>query len=371
MKHTLVAIVALLVVATSIAPEAGAQQRLSPDWRVKLHRLPELAWQPRNPATPVLASKGKRLLVASAGGLHSLQPTHGAIQWHHKTGEAVAGSPLVVGKLAYIVTSSGNVSAIRVADGTSLWKKPTMLGAVVHAGLSTDGKRLFAVSDPATVTAIDRATGRVTWRFGVTVTREFLVEGHGAALVHKGVVFAGLANGKLVALASRDGGSVWSVSLGNAKAGPYVDIDTTPVIGRDAGKDLIVAASHNAGLYGLKAADGGRTWRYVGEGLGQPVIAGGLIYTVAPAGVLHVVRLHDGKRVFARRLVGSPSGQLAIAGDTLLIPSAGGLQVVSRATGAGIWTVVDGFGFAAAPLVVGDHVFAVANGGLAWGMRRR
>lgn len=353
------------------AESVDAQPALSVVWRARMHDLAPMAWQPRNPASAVLSADRKVVYLSGADGLHALQATNGKSVWHAKTGEALAGTPLAHGKLLYTITRDGRVQALDATTGKGTWEKPVELGAVVQAGLASDDTRLFAVSDPGTVTAIRRADGKILWRHGRSVVREFLVEGHGAATVSKDVVYAGLADGNLVALAARDGGSIWQVQLGDKSVSPYVDVDTTPVLA-GAGRDgIVLATSHNGGLHAVTLDQGEIKWRYRASGPGQPYVTGKRVYSVAPEGVLHVVRLADGKRVFARRIAGSPYGTLAFMGDVVLVPGATGLQVIGRNDGRGVSRIVDEFGFSAAPLIDGDRIFALSNGGLGLSLRLR
>ncbi len=362
---------ALLALLLTAVPKPGqGSERLAPVWRTPLHKLAAMAWQPRNLAVPKMLPD-KRVLFGAANGVHLLKAATGAAVWHHKSAEPVAGQPLVLNGRVYFVTSAGRVSAVHLASGKAVWRKPVELGAVVHASLATDGKRLFVQADPGVVSALRTTDGKVLWRDSRTVSRDFLVEGHGAPLVHRGVVFAGLSSGKLVALSGRDGGVVWEVSLAVAGAGPYVDVDNTPVVGSIRGVEVLFVTGHGSGLHALTVKNGSRLWRYPQAGLGQPVLGAGRLYSVAAVGALHIVDATTGKRVLARKLAAKPSGQLALAGRWLLVPTASGMHVVDRATGHTVSHIVDEHGFGAAPLVVGNDVWAVANNGSAWRLALR
>lgn len=358
------AIAAVLLVAVLTPALAQSAPRVTPVWRQSLHKLAAMAWQPRNLAAPVVI--GNQAVFAAADGVHTLDASSGKARWHHKTSEPVAGQPLLVDGKLYFVTSDGQVDAVDAKTGARVWAKATQLQAVVHAGLATDGERLFVLADPAVLTAVRRRDGKVLWRNSRAVTRDFLVEGHGAPVVHGGVVYAGLANGKMIALAARDGGLVWEVALFKRGAGPYVDVDNTPIVGNVAGKDVLFVTGHNSGMHAISTVNGERIWRYVATGLGQPVLSKGRLYSVEPGGGVHVVDAASGKRVMARKLAGNPSGQVALAGKWLLVPTSGGLQLVDKGTGHTVWHVVDEYGFGAAPSVRKDGVWALANNGTAW-----
>ncbi len=318
-----------------------------------------------------MSADGLLLYCPSGAGLSALATVSGQEIWKLKGDDAVQGRPAVVAGVVYVITAGGTVHALDGLKGTSRWPKPRQLDAVSYASLTVGPRHVYAMSDPGMLTAIDRRNGAISWRHGRALARDFLIEGHGAATLHGDVVFAGMSDGRLVALAARDGGLVWERRLGDERKGAYTDVDSTPVLAKVAGRPAVLAAAHNTGLFAHAEKNGERLWRYDSEGLGQPLLDGKRVYAVAGDGGLHVLDRDTGKRVFARRLAGDPSGKLAMTGPWLVVPTGDGLHLVDRKNGHGVYRIVDEFGFAAPPLLVGRRLFAVSNGGIALALRLR
>jgi len=330
-----------------------------------------MAWKPRVWGSPALSADGSLLYCPSGAGLSALATASGQVIWTLAGGDAVQGQPAVRDGIVYTITAGGTVHALDGLTGRPRWPRPRQLDAVSYAAPTVGPRHVYAMSDPGLLTAIERKTGTIAWRHGRSMARDFLIEGHGAATLHGDLVYAGLSDGKLVALAARDGGLVWERRLGDDRKGPYTDVDSTPLLVTVRGRAAVLAAAHNTGLFAHAENNGERLWRYDVEGLGQPLVSGKRVYAVAGDGALHGIDLATGTRIFGRFLAGDPSGRLGVVGNLLLVPTGDGLHLVDPANGHGLFRIVDAFGFAATPLVAGSRLFAVSNGGIAWSLRIR
>jgi outer membrane protein assembly factor BamB len=329
-----------------------------------------MAWKPRNRGGVVMSLDRKRLYCPSAVGLHALRGDTGKVAWEFVVGDAVEGSPVEVDGVVHTVTTAGNVHALDARTGQQRWPKPVRLDGACHAGPAVGQLHVYVHTDPGILTAVSRKTGKIAWRLSHDVQRQFLVEGHGAALVQGDVVYTGWPDGKLSALSRRDGGLLWEVQVGQRSKNPYVDVDTTPVSLRTAGGvQTLLTVGYNSGLQARAAANGRLLWHYAADGLGQPVVDGRRIWAIGIDGVLHVVDRHTGRRSMARHVGGSPSGALAIAHGIVFIPGDGGLQLVDASSGFGIARIIDEHGFAAAPLVRGHRMYIISNGGHVFALR--
>lgn len=99
-------------------------------------------------------------------GLLALYASNGTERWFFRTGGPVAASPLLTGIIVVVPSRDGVVYAVSVADGTERWR------ADVDAGVSSPaiwGDTIFVggsvFGGPAHLTALDRGTGAVRWRF--------------------------------------------------------------------------------------------------------------------------------------------------------------------------------------------------------------
>src|SRR2546428_6656415 len=114
-----------------------------------------------------------RITAANVAGLRT--------KWTFPTGAIVTGSPAVVtldlpgeGRTAaaFIASWDGNLYALRVRDGTALWRFPmadqpgaSFPYASSAAVETVDGRPRVLIGGGETVYAIDAVTGREVWRF--------------------------------------------------------------------------------------------------------------------------------------------------------------------------------------------------------------
>ena len=349
--------------AGDIHPNAySASPTLSVHWRVRLNKLPIMAWKPHATAEPRLTRDGLGVIFAGTHGVAVLRVSDGAELWRFATADAVEGHVAERDGVIYAAAADGQVFALDRGTGRSLWSS-TKLRAAVHAGVAVDARFLYVVADPGTVHAISRKTGKVVWRRSASTSREFLVEGHGSAMLHRNLVLAGTAAGRLLALSTRDGAIAWQALLGD-RATTYTDVDSTPV---RLGPSLVVASAHNGGVFALSLSDGAIVWRKKLSGARQPWVHGSSVYLIAGDGDLHALEA-DGRRRWARNVQTQPSGAMAFAGDLILIPTAGGLVLARQKDGVSVARFDDGYGFSGAPLVVGNRIFTLSNAGVAYSL---
>ncbi len=349
-------------------------------WRTPMVVKPESYWKPREHGAVIADPSGQTLYVPCTGGVRAVQASNGKEIWRFDTPEHVDGTPALFAGTLYAATTAGAVYALDAASGAPVWAQPTRLEAGVEAPLAADITQVYLVADPGAVIALDRMTGRPAWRYSAEVTRDFLIEGQGGVLPYGKLVVAGLPNGKLVALAVRDGGLTWSVDLANTARSHYADIDSTPVlVKRPQGHgskekfagDWLLAASHSGGLFAVTASEGAVVWQIKVEAMGQPVVRDGFVYAVSSLGELHKLELASGRRVFARKWAGAVSGQLAVTDASrglVLVPNEGGLDAAAMTDGAQMARAMNENGYFAAPLLLGGRVYSLSNGGILYAM---
>lgn len=347
---------------------AGAAPRFEVLWKARTAPLAPLAWKPRRQAEVVLARDGRAVFVGHAAGLMALRADTGALLWQAQTGDPVDATPLERDGRVWAVDTGGALQAYDRNSGVPLWKEAVALDVAVRAGLRADAARLFLSAESGTLYALAPDTGRVQWRRRMRSGREFLAEGNGAPLVHGDMVVAGASDGQLVVVSTRDGGVVWARDLSGTREG-QPDVDTTPVLVGPKGKEMVLAASHRAGLYALRLADGDQRWHRPGEGYSTPVVEGERCYTIDGSHALWVLRWRDGEPVAARRMASEPTGAIALHPAGLLVPTGSGITLVRRSDLGTRARLTDPYGFAAAPTVVGEAIWAIANDGTVYAMR--
>lgn len=159
-------------------------------------------------------------------------------------------------------------------------------GAWVVSPPVSDGKQIYVVSEKGQVQALDLA-GRKQWE---VVLKN--VELGAPAAVRDGVLFAGSANGRLYALDTRTGETLWDYKVGETIMGSVNWV--TPANGTLV---VLVMAQEDGALHGVDPATGKRKWK--GEPIdrcdGSPSVRGDEVLFGSCASALHVVSGATGK----------------------------------------------------------------------------
>lgn len=362
---------ALLVACSTLSLPKSADAALGfaeVVWKLPGARLPALAWKPLRPSRVVASHDGSLIFVAGEGGLRALEAATGALRWQAKTSDPVTGTPLVDGKVVTIADVGGLLQSFGVRNGVASYDAPLRLNAAVRAALSGDTDRIYAVTEPGNLLAVDRHSGKVLWRRAANAGHDFLAEGTSSAVVVGDQVIAGLADGSLVVVHGRDGGLVWQRELAGAGDG-QPDVDTTPVVIGHGPAALVLAASQRGGLHALELATGEQRWHLPGEGFDTPLVVDAYAYALRGDHHLAQLRWADGKLLRSQRIAGEPSGDIGICQAGLLVPAGDGLWLIDATTLQARSRIVDPFGFAAAPLVAGEAAWLAANDGSVYALR--
>jgi outer membrane protein assembly factor BamB len=163
---------------------------------------------------------------------------------------------------------------------------------------SFDGTHLYVADHEGDVLAVEKNTGRVTWR---TRTELPLSGGPG---VGAGRVIVGSNDGDLVALSAEDGRQLWKVNIGG-------EVLASPAVS----PAIVVVRTVDGRLRGLSAVDGAGLWvveqqvpRLSVRGTAAPVIAGDLVICGFDNGKVIAVTLREGDTVW-ETAIGSSRGR--------------------------------------------------------------
>ncbi|MCB1775593.1 MAG: outer membrane protein assembly factor BamB, partial [Gammaproteobacteria bacterium] len=175
---------------------------------------------------------GDALYVADAEGrVAAFNRADGRLLWERELDLPAAGGPGAGEGLVLIGTSEAEVVALAAEDGSERWRAPVSGEAlsipavfngvvVVH---TTDGK----------VFGLEATTGAERWRYERQVP-VLTLRGIGSPVIVEGVVYLGLAGGKLVALRADNGNLLWETTVtapgGRSELQRLSDIDGDPVV---------------------------------------------------------------------------------------------------------------------------------------------
>ena len=290
----------------------GSINKVRSRWSVNL-RLPSPEWVPcARPSAPLVS--GGRVFVTDKSGISAYHSKTGAALWHYSWWDvqdertpylAVSGGLLLAGNTDCQSTSDpdGGLLALDVATGVERWH--TDLDAPVRSLVVDKGIAVVSgasASDGQHVTAFRVSDGKVRW--GLWDYASGGVVANGRLLVNRteggtGTSALSITTGKKLWTKA----NVWSAK-GADPAGDrfYVSTVGGALAGIKASTGAVVWTA--PGLSGNIAADGRRVYRSVGNSIealdartgrrrwitglagptGQPVRAGGLLYTTVGAG---------------------------------------------------------------------------------------
>jgi outer membrane protein assembly factor BamB len=310
------------------------------------------------------AIEGDRVFAAGHGGdVRALELATGREVWRVDTGLELAGGPAVGEGLVVVGASGGSLVALDAQTGAERWKIMTG-GEVLTAPTIASGIVVLRTVD-GRLRGLRAADGVEAWSYEQPVPR-LTLRGNGAPIVDGDMVFAGLDNGKVVALALTNGDLLWSTTVapghGRTEIERLVDIDS-PV--RILGDDVFVVGFQ--GRVAMLARDTGQLWwgRDLSSHRGL-VVDGDTIYVTSSDSTVMALRRRDGTPVWSqdamlRRGLTAP----ALSGDTLVVGDFEGyLHWLDPATGQLLARGKTGGGrMTNAPVVAGDLLLLETDSG--------
>jgi len=288
------------------------------------------------------------------GWLHAFK-RDGTRAWEFDAGGGFAGAPAVVKGTVY-AGSGGRVHALSLVDGSRRWSYDAQeeLGTTP---VVVDGT-VYVMSLQGTLFAVDARTGAWKWhhrREARGIDRGYSIRGAAPPAVRNGVVYAGFADGFVVALDGGNGQVRWSQAI--ASTGDYVDVDGLSLDG-----DRLYAAAYSGVVVALDPDSGAQLWSQRVP-LATRVAAGKGIVVAVAARQLVGLDPTDGQPLWTAPFEGAPGATPEFTDRWLLVPAQdGGLRFVERASGRTLRSFRTGTGFTGRPGVHGRRVYALSNG---------
>jgi outer membrane protein assembly factor BamB len=320
------------------------------------------------------AVDGGRAYVAGHGGdVHALDLATGREVWKSNTDLELSGGPAVGEGIVVVGGTGGELVALDAATGARRWQVAT--GGEVLTAPSVAGGIVVVRTVDGRLRGLRAADGGEAWTYEQPVPR-LTLRGNGAPVVDGDMVFAGLDNGKVVALSLTTGELLWSTTVapshGRTEIERLVDIDS-PV--RVVGDDVFVVGYQ--GRIAMLARDTGQLWwgRDLSSNRGLAV-GGDLLYVTTADSQVQALRRRDGTPVWSqdallrRSLTGpSLSGEAVVVGDF-----EGYVHWLDAATGQLLARGKTGGGrMSNAPLAAGDLLIIQTDSGevQAWRAKAR
>jgi len=325
-------------------------------------------------SSPVVA--GDRVYAGSGDGhLYALDRLTGSRIWAFDAHSAIHSSPAVGNGLVFIVTRDGALVAVDATSGKQRWRvatgpdKPLPWGHetgdyyIASPVLAGNGVVIFGAGD-GSIRAIDEKTGKSIWQ---TDLGERI---RATPAITDGMVFAGTIEGRLHAVALKDGARRWTfdtegTKLDSSKFGfDRRSIQSSPAVANG----IVYFGGRDGWVYAVGASDGKERWRYdhhISWIITSPAIAGDVVYDASSDGAfVQALNAADGKELW-RTKTGAPLwSSPAICGGVLYIGDhAGFLRALDRATGKELWFFRGAGDILNSPVVSGELVFFASSDG--------
>jgi len=310
------------------------------------------------------AISGEVIYAASADGdLKAIDRGRGRTLWKKDMKTDLSGGVGVYEDSLLLGTSEGFVMRVDADGGERRWS--SRLTGEVLAPPQSNGRVVVAQTYDGKLHGLDFETGEKLWTYDSNVP-VLTIRGTCSPIVDGNRVYAGFANGRVLAFNADNGAVLWEVrvaiSQGRSEIERIVDVDGTMVL---LGGELY-AASYQGSVVAITAANGHKLWQqdvssYAGVSQGF-----GNIYVTDEDGTLYAYQrngqgLRWSQGALAYRGLSRP---VPVSSYVAVSDFEGIVHLVSQVDGEFAGRMkVDGDGVRADMLSDGNHLYVFGNSG--------
>jgi outer membrane protein assembly factor BamB len=242
-----------------------------------------------------LAADGGRIYAGTGFGLVvALDAKSGKKLWEKSVGAPVRSSPTAVGERVFVLTTEGTVSCLSGSDGSELWNfkgNAERASILSNASPAVEGEIVVVPFPSGDIVALRIANGQPLWSDSLARSRtaSSLTAMSDAArpAIDGGTVFAVGHAGRMIAVSYKTGERLWSLTVPSIQA-PYVVGDTVFVV--DTSGQLMAVTRREGKIQWTAKLPGAATWS-------GPVLAGNRLWLASSKGQLINVEAQTGKVV--------------------------------------------------------------------------
>jgi outer membrane protein assembly factor BamB len=199
------------------------------------------------------------IFAASADGeVRAVELANGRTRWRQELEIALSGGVGHYEDSLYLGGSDGEVLRLDANTGEELWR--TTVSGEVLAPPQGDGKIVVAQSYDGKLYGLDHETGERRWSYD-SIVPVLTIRGTSTPLLSDGVVYAGFANGRVLAFSAANGSVIWEARIaipqGRSEIERIVDVDGAMVL---VGGELYVASYHGR-VAALDIRTGRKIWQ--------------------------------------------------------------------------------------------------------------
>lgn len=237
------------------------------------------------------AISGKTLYVASADGeVLAIDRSSGDDLWETELDTPLSGGVGVFGDGLFLGSSEGFVIKLDSSTGSQQWS--TQLRGEILSAPQSNGTVVVAQTYDGKLQGLDFTTGALLWAYDSNVP-VLTIRGTSTPIVDENRVYAGFANGRVLAFDINTGAVLWEVrvaiSQGRSEIERIVDIDGSMAL---AG-GVLYAASYQGNLVAIDVRSGRKVWQQKASSFAGVSQAFGNVYVADEDGSL-TAYLRDG-----------------------------------------------------------------------------
>ncbi len=329
----------------------------STQWQARLYGF----W-PINPYQgTVIAQAGKQIVVSDASG-HLVSLTNGGSQqWMRSLDGKTSRGPTIADGVVYAGTNAGKVFAFAAHNGHKLWT--TQLSSeVLTPVVAADGHLLMQTVN-GHLWSLNPKDGKIQWTFSMNQP-SLILRAVSTPTVHDGVVYAGFADGTVVALSLATGAELWharvAIAHGSNELARMVDVAASPVVA----DDQVFAAAYQGNLAAYTAQSGSQNWSVPMSVYLTPVWFKGHLYVADANGEIAEIDPGSGSILWKNdKLKGHAMTGLSRCGNDLLATDNGGyLYAFNPESGhRSGQTRLSSSGIQSSPVCLADHQILVLS----------
>ncbi len=340
-------------------PLAKGQDKVafSTEWQARLYGI----WQvDPYQGTQIASGKGQIVVADASGHLVSLTD-NGRQRWMRSLDGKTARGPTLADGVVYAGTDAGKVYAFTAKDGHKLWAAQ-LSSEVLTPAVLAHGHLLVQTVD-GHLWALDPKNGKVQWTFSMNEP-SLILRAVATPTVGDGVVYAGFADGTVVALSLSSGAELWRAQValphGSNALARMVDVAASPVIW----KNRVITAAYQGNLAAYALQGGTQRWSIPMSVYQTPVLYDGHLFVADADGRISSVDPDSGSVLWRNdRLNGHYlTGFGMCGGDLLATDNRGYLYVINPRTGHRIGqTRMSGHGIQSTPVCLGNGQILVLS----------
>lgn len=343
-----------------------------PQWVSVLKKGRLFKYKRRETASPRIY--GDKIFVGSDNGFfYALEKRNGRKKWRFRAEGPVGSTPAFWagdgGERVFFGDDKGTLYSLFAKDGKEIWRTP--LKSEILAEPVVSGDRLFVVTLEGRVVCLDVQEGKILWERGrqsPSLTMTILGNSPPVVDPQGGRIFAGFSDGVLWSLSAVDGSLLWEKSLGRPGLG-FEDVDGAPWVDGDR---ICVATfdPSGGGLFALSKKNGQILWnREIGSGV--PIVGEGESLIVSGSnGHLYALNKKDGQKIWEVKVGEGALTRPVLYKDLVVVGLSGStINFVDRENGHLIARRFARKGIYSEPLVEGDRIYYLSNGGRLYSLK--